>query len=344
MLRILSRLITYYGLLVVFFISHHLKAASFECTEENMQGSVDRLLCINPSLSELDEKMAIRYKSSFIALNPKARVELLKSQRGWLIAWPQKCLKSLELPEFNQLMTREFIECAQKEYNDRLSLLEVKTIGRFKTFTVAKYANVKVKQDWIPATYKAVDHQLTYPQVDVDTTSSVTEPINQWILQTLRKFSLKNRANLNEDDVISNLDIELSQQVKDIYSICIRYTFYGFGAHPNTVIQRYQWLDGLNRQLRFNDIFMNTLWVENITEKIVAEFTKKYEGMFLVSDQNVIQNAILDLTHWEIGKEGLTLHFMPYELTAYAAGSPEFFIPKNVLEKYLTAFALEQMQ
>jgi hypothetical protein len=184
---------------------------------------------------------------------------------------------------------------------------------------------VKVKQDWIPTSYKSVDHQLTYPQIDSDDVDPMISPINQWILQTLRKFSLKHRANLNEDDLISNLDIELSQQAKDIYGIRIRYTFDGFGAHPNTVIQRYQWLDGLDRPLRFNDIFVNTLWVSNITEQIIAEFTRKYEGMFLVSDRNIIHNAVLDLTHWQLSKEGLTLHFMPYELTAYAAGYTRIF-------------------
>ncbi len=85
-------------------------AASFDCA--NAKGAVDKLVCDDPELSELDELVVSYYESASTTLTGARREALRASQRNWLQD-QSKCTGST---------TRQ---CLFKRYKARLLLLEV---------------------------------------------------------------------------------------------------------------------------------------------------------------------------------------------------------------------------
>jgi uncharacterized protein len=86
------------------------EAASFDCA--NAKGDVDKLVCDDPELNELDELVVSYYESASTTLTSARREALRASQRNWLQD-QSKC---------SGPTTRQ---CLFKRYKARLLLLEV---------------------------------------------------------------------------------------------------------------------------------------------------------------------------------------------------------------------------
>ena len=86
------------------------EAASFDCA--NVKGEIDKLVCDDPELSELDELVVSYYESASATLTGARRDALRASQRNWLQD-QSKCIGTT---------TRQ---CLFQRYKARLLLLEV---------------------------------------------------------------------------------------------------------------------------------------------------------------------------------------------------------------------------
>jgi hypothetical protein len=58
--------------------------------------------------------------------------------------------------------------------------------------------------------------------------------------------------------------------------------------------------------------------------------------MILVNSPKEVISAIQRIDHWSFYQEGLEFSFSPYEVAAYAAGTPSVLIPWTKLRPYLT--------
>lgn len=332
--------------LLSFLVMAHTFAASFECSEKNMAKPIDAFICEQQAVSLLDEQMGSSYQASSKLLSPKSRASFLNSQKAWLTSWPKICMKSLSPATIEQTRSQEFIDCAISEYQQRLPLLEIKKIGKYQTYYVAKYSNVKANKEVVHENFQAVNHLLLYPQADElvsEETETKVYQLNNWIFQSVRQFGLKNRAMLNENNMVSSLESNLAQQTNDIFGLSVMYYYYAFGAHPNTVFKQFHWINSQSKPLSYEDIFTNDGWLDPISKNIMNAFKKRYEGMMLADDLKDIKTAIRDPGHWSFSQEGLTIRFMPYELTAYAAGAPEYLVTPQEIERFLTDFAKSQL-
>ena len=106
--------------------------ASFDCANAN--GDIDKVVCNDPELSELDELVVSYYESASATLTNARRQALSASQRNWLQD-QSKCTGSM------------IRQCLFKRYKARLLLLEVQ-YGRgtppSRSFIAAMARNTKL--------------------------------------------------------------------------------------------------------------------------------------------------------------------------------------------------------
>jgi len=94
-------------------------AASFDCSKATT--AVEQMICANPVLARLDERLAAAYASAR-AESPRPDV-LRNEQRQWLLDVRDRCGD---------------LACLQSAYEQRLSALQAPDPGRWKTFRDAR--------------------------------------------------------------------------------------------------------------------------------------------------------------------------------------------------------------
>jgi hypothetical protein len=95
-----------------------------------------------------------------------------------------------------------------------------------------------------------------------------------------------------------------------------------------------------------DDVFDKTKpWQQVLLKYCLDELSKNDD--YRVKSLSDLSDTPLETARWGFQKEGLRIRFQPYEIAAYAFGSPVVVVPWNVLGKYLVAdppLANEQLE
>jgi len=329
-------------LLACILISPAAWGASFDCNSKSLT-EIDYFICRNANISALDERMAKVYAENYKKLSPYNRVSYLNSQRDWLKYWPQACLKRKE----DKIDSEQFLECAEMMYDKRLDILAIsQTKNQWLVFNIAKYSVVKADKSQVPDWVKMVDHSLIYPQIEIaelqTSDAVIANKINIWIVSNSKKLGLKNRISLNENFMDSFLDMALEEVSPDILRLRTLYYFDRFGAHGNSVTSHEHFILSQSRELREGDL-LKGLWQNVVAEDVYQKILIQEPGMVLVDSPKQVLESVSRIQTWDMSKEGFGFQFSPYELTAYAAGSPQVIVEWEKLQPYLTDYAKSQL-
>jgi hypothetical protein len=152
-------------------------------------------------------------------------------------------------------------------------------------------------------------------------------------------------------------DYAVVSVVADRYISILRtdYTYTG-GAHPNTTLETVLWDEQAKKRISirpfFNDLSDNSRAMVEIQNAVISSLTteKKERGTYDPSDNEWFKNlqpslfkigAVVLEPSSEAGKSsGLTFHYSPYAVGAYAEGAYTAFVPWRILRPYLTAEGL----
>jgi Deacetylase PdaC/Protein of unknown function (DUF3298) len=152
-------------------------------------------------------------------------------------------------------------------------------------------------------------------------------------------------------------DYAVVSVVADRYISILRtdYTYTG-GAHPNTTLETVLWDEQAKKRISirpfFNDLSDNSRAMVEIQNAVISSLTteKKERGTYDPSDSEWFKNlqpslfkigAVVLEPSSEAGKSsGLTFHYSPYAVGAYAEGAYTAFVPWRILRPYLTAEGL----
>jgi hypothetical protein len=152
-------------------------------------------------------------------------------------------------------------------------------------------------------------------------------------------------------------DYAVVSVVADRYVSILRtdYTYTG-GAHPNTTLETVLWDEQTKKRISirpfFNDLSDNSRAMVEIQNAVISSLTteKKERGTYDPSDNEWFKNlqpslfkigAVVLEPSSEAGKSsGLTFHYSPYAVGAYAEGAYTAFVPWRILRPYLTAEGL----
>jgi uncharacterized protein len=325
-----------------FLFSQGVFGASFDCAIPTLN-QIERWICEQPKVSELDEEMAKTYTENYKKLSPVNRVGYLNSQIEWLKYWPQACMRQ----ENVTLESAGVSDCAQRLYEQRIALLPVRPLkNQWLVFKLAKYNMVKADKKSVPDNIKMLDHFLVYPKIETANLSSknmqLANQVNTWVTSVIQKMGPKNRITLNEKDMDSFLEMELEQVSPDILRLRARYYFYGFGAHGNSLFNQYHFILSQGRELREEDILKGP-WQVEIAQDVYDKIQIEAPKMVLVDSPKNVETSIKRLQNWDFNKEGFRFQFSPYELTAYAAGVVQVSIDWTKMDAYLTDYAKTQL-
>jgi uncharacterized protein YecT (DUF1311 family) len=315
------------------------QAASFDCVATNITREIDRFICNNESISALDELMGNIYQENYRQLSPSNRVQYLNSQRQWLNYWPQACLRSYD-PDSRHYQSEHFAQCATYEYERRIQELPIRLMRQnWKVFSVGRYSLTRAQANAVPEWVQQVQHQLTYSQIDteglVKEDQVHAKQVNQWIISRYKKLGLTHRTALNENDMDSFLWMKLENPSPDLMSLKSIYYFNGFGAHGNSVVSHSHWSLSKGREVMPSDILQG-VWQNEVALEVYRRLQERLPDMILVKSAEEVRPSIEKIDTWNFYQEGLSFTFSPYEVAAYAAGSPEVLIPWIVLSSYLT--------
>lgn len=321
-------------------------AASFDCSSPSVTREIDKLICKDSRVSKLDEEMAKLYVDSYKKLSPQSRVTFLNNQRTWLEYWPKKCKSGIigEQGEFNEDI---FLMCARDEYQKRIEQLSIKPINgqNMPVYTVSKVTSTKANPE-LRDRKAVLEHALSYPQVDVQSLTGEdlkrASHFNAFVIQKVREFSKAAGTNFNEDYEENELKVTLKQNSKDLLELEFNYYFNGFGAHPNYLFGSYAYLISQHRELQSSDVLKGN-WQPALANIAFPMLVKSLGDLRLVESPKELMPSAVRTSNWSLRREGLQITFSPYEVAAYAAGSPIVTVPWTQITNYLTDYTKEQI-
>jgi hypothetical protein len=149
-------------------------------------------------------------------------------------------------------------------------------------------------------------------------------------------------------------DYAVTSIVADRYISVLRtdVTFTG-GAHPNTTLETLLWDQQTKKRISIRPFFIdlsdNSRAMVEIQNAVISSLTgeKKERGTFDPNDNGWFRSlqpslfkigaVVLEPSSVPGKSSGLTFHYSPYAVGAYAEGSYTAFVPWRILQPYLSA-------
>lgn len=299
-------------------------AASFDCAKA--QTPSEKLICSDPTLSKLDEQLAVTYKTMRAQLTKEAQNNIKRTQREWLRSWPLVCSKD----------KKRILSCAQKEYQERISILTLKKdfFGSFSQYTMSS-RNAKTAPD--PESYMSYgSDEIIYPLFNNTAQDPAITALNTWIKppKGLDKhpISYNNEREIN----ITHVGVQIIKKTDSIFMMA-----HG-AAHPNMSGGYDYFYFSKGRPLAPKDLFTGT-WEKTIAAYAFKELQEELQDSILIDSVDELQKMVASLHYWNLSPKGVTLEFDQYEVAPYVYGPLSIPIPKSIIAPYLTPLAKDAL-
>jgi hypothetical protein len=165
---------------------------------------------------------------------------------------------------------------------------------------------------------------VRYPKLEGLTDTAVQSQINE----QLETLFTESRSNITKEDQLSVDDSFTAQLTNNLLTIAMSGYDYYEGAAHGMPLKEYYFIDITTGEFYdFKDLFKkDSDYVTKINELIKAKIDEEINK----GDSMYFEDAftgITDAQHFYVGSDNLTIYFYPYDISAYAAGFPEFTIP-----------------
>lgn len=307
---------------------------SFDCAKAST--SVEKTICSSPNLSEKDKELSISYATDLGMLSDQGKELLRNGQRQWVKVLQKMCDDAVMRHE-EYWPTSE--QCIARKYDERLTQLKhaVEAYDGITIQRVDKFEARRSSENGEASGYDSgfVTTFISYPRIDAPT-SSQQELWNKKMMSIANSYVGANPEGENTDYWS---DYSILTASTTLISTEVNGGFYGHGTpHGNSDQRTIHWLIGEERELRVEDVFdMTKSWQSALITLCFNDLSKREK--LSVKSPDKLGNMPLDIGRWKFEKDGLKIHFNPYEVGPYAAGSPEVLIPWEELSEYLVTNA-----
>jgi uncharacterized protein len=281
-------------------------APSFDCA--SARTPIEKLICSDPDLADLDNEMADAFRSMFHNLPQSERAGTLNAQRTW-----SRRIEELCPIEAYPNSSYDAVKCASKQYDDWLDWIDALAIHGVGPYTFVGRARMA----WSGRRYWTYD--CIYPRI-VEPISANTKAFNEYVSSIADDECRPSRADLPDDDVRSYNPVPVWYQVSytviagsaRVIALEVNKEFYGGGAHPEGSRIGRSWLVKQQRPLSPEDIFINDNWIERTKELAVAAFIEEEKTKPTEEEENAITSTVSNFNNWLFGTEKATVVFNAY--------------------------------
>jgi uncharacterized protein len=307
------------------------KAAEWDCLKPT--GIAEPVPCADAELARLETQVTAALAAAAAKLSPPAQARLRDGQAAW-----RKYLGVLCLGE-PQPGGAGMADCLKQEYDIRRAQLAraVENTGGMTFYRVERLEAhaPRLAEDMS----RSVLTRIAWPQLD----RAVTKAQRQWnetIAKTAEEFAVP-LDRLDPDTDVA-VDYQLDSVTPDaIQTIFSRDLYIHGAAHGDDTSQTSAFLLQPARPLVAEDLFDPAKpWAPTLAElayRALADAAHSEAWQLLLHDPSALQALVAEPRSWLLGHDGLTLHFDPYDVAGYAAGSHDVLIPWPSLAPYLRA-------
>lgn len=196
-----------------------------------------------------------------------------------------------------------------------------------------------------------VEINVRYPQVDGITDVQQAEMLNgeleQAAIAWMDEFSREVADTGSPDPLGSKSTIDITATVAflspEIMSVRYDASVYSAGAaHPNSFYKTLNWDIVHAAHVDPNDLFVNEAdWITRFSALAINDLERQFADAgddFEAMSTDIRQGAgprAENFAAWTMDRDGITLHFEPYQVAAYAAGPQHVEIPWRELAALL---------
>lgn len=296
----------------------------------------EQQVCQNVLVSRLDKELASSYKDALEKLSPDGRKSLHLSQIAWL-----KFIKTIcDIDNGASTEDRPAERCLSQQYKERMKLLQSTTgLSGMAIFPVSRF-NVRrsAGADTSGSHDGFVTTEVSYPKLEGGS-RALRSAFNRVYERYAREAVELNPEKSTATDY--SVGYQLLKATDQLLTIRAWRYFYAHGTpHGIGDATVYHWLVKEGRPLHTQDIFdssrswaqiMYVTCYDNLVEKLGQIWDSPDLDSFIKKLGAVTTNP----QRWSFDSDGLTIHFMPYEVGAYAAGMPDVLVPWEYLKDYM---------
>jgi uncharacterized protein len=312
-------------------------AASFDCHKDRTPFA--KAICAHPALSRADDELAASFAAALKGLSPGAQAEVQQAQDAWVKYANIACTNTAR-PATTPYRGDD-IDCLEQLFKDRTSqLANDRTIGGLRFYYIDRYAALP---DPKPAEDNAFVATKSVSTPRIDGSDAEARAFNSFIETGTVKDIDPAIATHPGDGTQDNADSLIVTTVTPArITMTLNASFYPHGAaHGSYGITYIHYLRGQQRRLVASDIFATPGWQAKL-QAIALPAAKKQEGEnLLLDDPNSIKPLVIDPARWDFSRRGLILQFEPYEIAAFAFGTPTVTIPWSDLDGLLAPGAVD---
>lgn len=196
-----------------------------------------------------------------------------------------------------------------------------------------------------------IEINVRYPQVDGISNIEQAEQLNGEMKQTAIAWMDQYKREVTDTGAPdplgskSTIDMEATMAFLAPEMISVRYevSVYSAGAaHPNMFYKTLNWDIVRAANIQPNNLFKTDAdWVSRFSTLAIADLERQLSSAgddFEAMSTDIRQGAgpkAENFSSWTMNRDGITLHFEPYKVAAYAAGPQHVVIPWNQLSEIL---------
>jgi uncharacterized protein len=316
------------------------QAASFDCSKASKP--IEKEICRDKNLSDLDEKLAQAFSNSITQLSPSAHKKLTISQAKWVEYYSAYCKNNDD--KSKKISSAMDTKCLANAYSERIKDLKAtgKEIYGYKTYRVFD-GTVRFTKDYLGGSPSPMNANITmaiYPQID--DTSPFGDKVNAFLSGSARENTTE-----NEDPDLTGLEqfISTAHQLTDDWVSLKEAAETMGGPYPNDYTTCGIFSKSLGRKLLIKDIFTSPKWQAaaiSFAKQHFKNMAKKNNEfrIDMVLNYEPLEVKLTDTFNYCLNESGFDVFGFFVHAVASFDGVK---IPWKVVEPYLTAEAKSQI-
>jgi len=308
-------------------------AASFDCG--HAASPREKLICSDPTLSDLDSKLGRLYQERRALLSPHGADLLQTSERSWLTYTATVC--TLAVPD-HAVWSQQPKNCLALKYRDRLKQLSYagEKVGPF-LFNRIDFFSAEPAPDNSGQTLGFYVQHIGYPQIDGPSSSQADE-WNRQSAKTLEPSSYCGQGDSNGDE---DADYVVGYATQRFISVKLSSFIYCHGAAHGTFGSGAvnMVLQPTVRPATEQDIFgPNDDWVNKFQQILWKAVTKN--GWRPLGDayseiESDVEDDFIQPARWIFTIDGLRIAFSAYDAGCYQCNPPPVTVPWSEIKPLL---------